>query len=624
MKSGVVIDMYDNIGNLQQVPGFATYSGYNALGQVGSVTYDNGIATTYSYYSPTDHPGWLNRLKSIKTGPSYSLQNLTYTYYNNGNIYTITDANDANRSQTFTYDHLDRLTQAQSSVYGTITYSYDQIGNMTYNSQVGNYYYNASRPHAVYQAGSSTYGYDNNGNMTSAPGKTLTYNYDNMPSSINGLTFVYDYSGHRVKKNSTIYIGKLYECAGSSCTKYIFAGSNRIALKTSISTYYYHTDHLGSSNVMTDTYGTSQGNYHYYPYGATRISSGLSIKHKFTGQELDSETGLYYYGARYYDPALGRFVSADSIVQDSSDPQTLNRYSYCRNNPIILTDPTGHFIFGEFLKSFASGFVGGAVFVLTGGSGAPITAGIWAGMAAGGTSAALHGGDVGQILQGAVLGGALGGIGGGIYSTFGATGVYATLAGGAAYATATSGLNGLAYYGGGIIGGALGAVGVSDLTAPELTPGQAAEDDPLSFDGKRLTATDAEGNVIDSWKASSGRPGTTFADQWRKDIGPIPEGDYSVNPGKIERWHDLPILKRIAADFGLTNTWKGGPPAWGHYRVPIDIPGGSILGRGTFFIHGGWTPGSAGCIDVGFGDVSFFNYLSSQRGSMPLTVKYGY
>ncbi|MBU0707298.1 RHS repeat-associated core domain-containing protein, partial [Patescibacteria group bacterium] len=56
--------------------------------------------------------------------------------------------------------------------------------------------------------------------------------------------------------------------------------------------------------------------------------------YKFTGKELDASTGLYYYSARYYDPDLGRFISPDSIVQAPYDPQTLNRYSYCRNNPV--------------------------------------------------------------------------------------------------------------------------------------------------------------------------------------------------------------------------------------------------------------------------------------------------
>ena len=62
---------------------------------------------------------------------------------------------------------------------------------------------------------------------------------------------------------------------------------------------------------------------------------------KFTGQRLDS-TGLYYYNARYYDSTIGRFISADTIVPDPANPQTLNRYSYVLNNPLKYTDPTGH------------------------------------------------------------------------------------------------------------------------------------------------------------------------------------------------------------------------------------------------------------------------------------------
>jgi RHS repeat-associated protein len=62
---------------------------------------------------------------------------------------------------------------------------------------------------------------------------------------------------------------------------------------------------------------------------------------KFTGQRLDS-TGLYYYGARYYDPGIGKFISADTIVPDPANPQSLNRYACCLNNPLKYIDPTGH------------------------------------------------------------------------------------------------------------------------------------------------------------------------------------------------------------------------------------------------------------------------------------------
>ena len=62
----------------------------------------------------------------------------------------------------------------------------------------------------------------------------------------------------------------------------------------------------------------------------------------FTGQEDDDELGLYNYKARLYDPLLGRFISPDSIVPNPEDPQSLNRYSYCLNNPLKYTDPSGH------------------------------------------------------------------------------------------------------------------------------------------------------------------------------------------------------------------------------------------------------------------------------------------
>jgi RHS repeat-associated protein len=291
------------------------------------------------------------------------------------------------RKRAELFDALNRLTQAQSAAYGNITYQYNEIGNMTYNSKIGSYSYGA-QPHAVIQIGNKSYTYDANGNMMHAPGKTLTYNYDNMPVSIGSATFVYDFSGQRVKKNSTIYIGKLYECTGGSCTKYIFAGSNRIAYKVGSATYYYHTDHLGSSSVITNASGTKVNELYYYPYGKTKYALDSSLTHKFTGQEEDEETGLYYYGARYYDPAIGRFISADSIVPSPGNPQNLNRYTYCLNNPVILVDPNGHV----------------AWFV-------PILIGI----AVGGVTSAIAGQDIGiGMLTGAITGAIFGGIGGAI------------------------------------------------------------------------------------------------------------------------------------------------------------------------------------------------------------------
>jgi len=337
---------YDRGGNLLGVTGFATYSSYNALGQAQNVTYANGVSTTQQY-----HP-LNNRLLSLTTNSPVSggVQNISYSYDNGGNITTLTDLLDGNRTQSFTYDHLNRLTQAQNTVYGTLTYTYNQIGNITYNSQLGSYTY-GTKPHAVTQAGTNIYSYDANGNMIDRAGKTIAYDYENRATSISydssSVASVYDYSGWRVKKitpsATTVYIGKLYECTNGTCTKYMFAGSQRIASKTAAATYFYHTDHLGSTSILTDgTSGANVSECYYYPFGAVRSCTGVSAKYKFTGQEEDAETGLYYYGARYYDPQLGRFISADTIVPDPFNPQALNRYSYALNNPLRYIDPTGH------------------------------------------------------------------------------------------------------------------------------------------------------------------------------------------------------------------------------------------------------------------------------------------
>jgi RHS repeat-associated protein len=349
----IVSYTYNTAGNLSGVSGaanYATYVEYNALGQPINVQYGNGVATAYAYDPYTNRP------TSILTNRSgLPLQNLSYLYDDIGNVKTITDALDPTRTQTFQYDHLNRLTQADSQAYPSypqpITYQYNQIGNMTYNSQVGSYVYpnpGSPRPHAVTQAGSNTYTYDNNGNMIGGGGRTIAYDYDNRPSSITQsgvIGFVYDYQGQRVKKSgpsSTTYIGKLYEITAGVNTKYIFSGTKRIVSKTTSATNYYHTDHLGSSNVITNTSGTMVEEIYYFPYGATRLDSGsVDVKHKYTGQEEDPETGLYYYGARYYDPVLARFISPDTIVPEYTNPQSLNRYSYVLNNPLFYVDPSG-------------------------------------------------------------------------------------------------------------------------------------------------------------------------------------------------------------------------------------------------------------------------------------------
>jgi RHS repeat-associated protein len=89
--------------------------------------------------------------------------------------------------------------------------------------------------------------------------------------------------------------------------------------------------------------GSVAGATRYLPYGAIRLETGVwPTDRRFTGQRWEQGLGLYDYNARFYDPALGRFLQPDPIVPEPGNPQALNRYAYVYNNPLRYTDPSGH------------------------------------------------------------------------------------------------------------------------------------------------------------------------------------------------------------------------------------------------------------------------------------------
>ena len=114
--------------------------------------------------------------------------------------------------------------------------------------------------------------------------------------------------------------------------------------------FYYFSDHLKTASVITDSAGTIKAESDYYPWGGElQFSNNDSNHYKFTGKERDSETGLDYFGARYYSNGLGRFVTSDWSATpvpvpyaDLTDPQSLNQYSYVRNIPTVKVDADGH------------------------------------------------------------------------------------------------------------------------------------------------------------------------------------------------------------------------------------------------------------------------------------------
>ncbi|MDD2237963.1 MAG: hypothetical protein PHG65_12225 [Kiritimatiellae bacterium] len=121
---------------------------------------------------------------------------------------------------------------------------------------------------------------------------------------------------------------------------------------------YYHTDHLGGSNIITDGQGNIVQQVQYTPYGkiSYELNLGVSVNYLYTGQQLDRETGLYYYNARYYDPDIGRFIQPDTIIPNPTDSQAYNRYSYCLNNPVMMKDPSGHLSIGSICDDIGNAF----------------------------------------------------------------------------------------------------------------------------------------------------------------------------------------------------------------------------------------------------------------------------
>ncbi len=215
------------------------------------------------------------------------------------------------------------------------------------------------------------YLYDANGNMTSNGQNCYEYNDYNQLKKVktcsdNKLIAEYGYNSEgqrQIKKEydtngnlkwtitsiSDKFEVKEYPDGREEITKYYFVNDQLIAKKNPDGTKEYsHNDHLGSTNLTTDQSGQKIEETQYDPWGEVK-AGGTKSKFQYTGQEKDPETGLNYYNARYYDSHTKHFTQPDDIVQDPYDPQTLNRYSYVKNNPLKYTDPSGHNVITFFL-----------------------------------------------------------------------------------------------------------------------------------------------------------------------------------------------------------------------------------------------------------------------------------
>jgi len=184
-----------------------------------------------------------------------------------------------------------------------------------------------------------------NGNCsTGTVTESWLYAYDGMSSRVT----MAHYTGVTQDSLTSYYMGGAYEVTGSAVKKYYSMAGQTIMRDSDGSLKYLLTDHLGSTNAVLDANGTLLSQQRYLPFGEVRTDTNppyvTQTDLTYTGQRnLDDDVGLMDYKFRFYSPTLGRFISPDNVIPDASNPQMWNRYSYVRNNPIIYSDPTGHF-----------------------------------------------------------------------------------------------------------------------------------------------------------------------------------------------------------------------------------------------------------------------------------------
>jgi RHS repeat-associated protein len=208
----------------------------------------------------------------------------------------------------------------------------------------------------------SGYSYDAAGNMLSDGFHNYAYNADGMLTSVDSgaATYQYGSGGERIRKNTAagateyVYFGgnaiAERNVATGYWTDYIFANGRLARRDPSGAVHYYLGDHLGSTSMVVSAAGAIENESEFYPFGGElQFSASADNHYKFTGKERDTESGLDYFGARYYNSTLGRWISADwSAVPapvpyaDFADPQSLNLYSYVRNLPTTRVDADGH------------------------------------------------------------------------------------------------------------------------------------------------------------------------------------------------------------------------------------------------------------------------------------------
>jgi RHS repeat-associated protein len=469
--------VYDAYGYLNQVKDnsagtvFWTINSANDSNLPTLETLGNGVQIA------TGYTPWTNEMTSRSEGSGGSttnLQSLTYNWDTTGTLHQRIDNRQALTEQ-FTYDAMNRLKSSTLNGTTTLTMSYDATGNIATKSDVGASAYvygDAAHKHAVTNAGTWSMSYDANGNMITRAGGTISWYSYNLPNTItysgNSSQFFYNSNHQRWKQiasyagttETTLYVGGLLEVlTRGSVTEYrhqIPAGSSTVVYTRrsdgTNATYYATSDHLGSSDLVLDSSASVLARESFTPFGARRGSNwqgtpstadytafSNTTRKGFSGHEMLDAVSLVHMNGRVYDPYVGRFLSADTVIQTLGSTASINPYAYAWNDPLRYVDPSGHSLLGDILgilvaaiiiifapewviplingwainvtvllAGFAGGFV--AAIVDTGSLSAALTAGLIGALTAGAFYTAgsfaqsFNWGDVGRVIAHAAVG----------------------------------------------------------------------------------------------------------------------------------------------------------------------------------------------------------------------------
>jgi RHS repeat-associated protein len=346
---------------------------YDNASNVATVKYPNGLTSTFTYDA-------VNRLTELSTPP---VADYKYTLGATGNRTNATEqyltgaTGQGGRTLQWNYDNIYRLTKEtvaddpanNGGNDGSVSYGLDPVGNRT---SANSTFSSLSPGFGTYNANDevSSESYDANRNTTkTANGNQYTYDSENhmltMANGSTSVTMIYDAFGNRVAKTvngvTTQYLveddvnptglpqvmEELTGFIGSGAVARSYTyGLQRISQNQIVqgawTPSFYGYDGGGSVRQLTNSLGVVTDEYEYDAFGNSFTRSGTTPNnYLYRGEQYDSDLGLYYLRARYYNPNTGRFLSRDPEEGNRFDPKTLHKYLYVGGDPVNLKDPTG-------------------------------------------------------------------------------------------------------------------------------------------------------------------------------------------------------------------------------------------------------------------------------------------